>query len=258
MTTTLAQSWYMTLRHLRNLARQPWWIAISLAQPVIWLLLYGALFKRIVEIPGFHAGSYVDFLTPGIVVMSAVFSGGWGGMGVIEDLDKGIVDRFLVAPASRGALIAGRLVQGAIIVVVQSLILIGLGLIVGAGFDGGVVGVVVLIACAVLLGVAFGALSSGMALLVRREESVIAAVQFVILPLTFLSSVFMQQNLMPGWIQNVARFNPVNWTVQAGREALSADVAWGSVLAHTGYLLAFAILSAWLATRAIRTYQRTV
>jgi ABC-2 type transport system permease protein len=258
MTTAFAHSWYMAVRHLRSLARQPWWIAISLIQPIVWLLLYGALFKRVVEIPGFGGGSYVDFLTPGIVIMSAAFSGGWGGMGLIEDLDRGVIDRFLVAPTSRVALIAGRLMQQAIVTVVQSVILVVLGLIVGAEFDGGLLGIVVLIAAAVLLGGAFGALSCGLALLVRREETVIAAVQFVLLPLTFLSSVLMHQNLIPGWVQDVARFNPVNWAVQAGREALAADADWGAVFARSLSLLVFAVVCAWLATRAFRTYQRSV
>lgn len=249
---------YMTMRHLRNLARQPWWIAVSLVQPIVYLLLYGALFKRIVEIPGFLSGSYVDFLTPGIVVTSALYSGGWGGMGLIDDLDKGVIDRFLVTPSSRFALIAGRLVQGAIVVLIQSLIVLGLGLLLGARFDGGLLGVIVLFVGATLLGTAFGALSSALALIMRREESVIAAVQFVILPLTFLSAVFMQVDLAPGWIQTAARFNPLNWSVQAGREAMSANVDWSTVRADTFYLLLFAGASTWLSTRAFRTYQRSV
>jgi len=80
----------------------------------------------------------------------------------------------------------------------------------------------------------------------------------VLLPLTFLSSGFMQQSLAPGWIQDVARYNPVNWAVQAGREALGASVDWGLVLPRAGWLLAFALACAWLATRAFRTYQRAV
>jgi hypothetical protein len=96
--TTLTHSWFMTMRHLRNLARQPWWIAITLVQPVIWLLLFGAVFKATADIPGFVADSYIDYLTPGIVVMTGAFAGGWAGMGVIEDLNRGVIDRFLVSP----------------------------------------------------------------------------------------------------------------------------------------------------------------
>jgi ABC-2 type transport system permease protein len=63
---------------------------------------------------------------------------------------------------------------------------------------------------------------------------------------------------MPGWIQDVSRFNPVDWAVTAGREAVGADTDWSSVLAHGGYLLAFALVSAWLAASAFRAYQRSV
>ncbi|HWT22592.1 MAG TPA: ABC transporter permease [Solirubrobacteraceae bacterium] len=256
--TTVAHSWYMTIRHIRNLLRQPIWVFITLVQPLIWLLLYGALFKRVVEIPGFGGGSYLDFLTPGIVVMSALFSSGWSGMALLDDLDRGVLDRFLVSPASRVSLISGRLVQGALIVIVQSLILVVLALVAGADLAGGPVGVLVLIAASILLGWAFGSLSNGLALLVRREETLIAAVNLVILPLTFLSTVFMQRALTPGWIQDVARVNPVDWAVTAGREALAREVDSGVVLGHLGLLLAFALLCTWFASRAFRAYQRSV
>jgi ABC-2 type transport system permease protein len=258
MTATLTHSWFMTVRHLRNLARQPWWIAITLVQPIIWLLLFGAVFKSTAEIPGFQADSYVDYLTPGIVVMTAAFAGGWAGMGVIEDLNRGVIDRFLVSPVARQALVSGRLVQLAIVSLIQSLIVIVLGLLVGARFPGGLTGLVVLVACSALLGASLGALSNGMALLARKEETVIAASNFVLLPLTFLSSAFMQRDLMPGWIQTISRYNPVEWTAQAGREALTAQPDWGLVLSRMGLLVALAVVCTWLATRAFRTYQRAI
>jgi ABC-2 type transport system permease protein len=87
---------------------------------------------------------------------------------------------------------------------------------------------------------------------------VIAASNFVLLPLTFLSSAFMQRDLVPGWIQTVARYNPVEWTVQAGREALTAHPDWGLVLSRAGLLAALCVACAWLATRAFHTYQRSI
>jgi ABC-2 type transport system permease protein len=256
--TAVTHSYYMTIRHIRSLLRQPIWIFITLVQPLIWLLLYGALFKRVVEIPGFGGGSYLDFLTPGIVVMSALFSSGWSGMALLDDLDRGVLDRFLVSPVSRVSLIAGRLAQGALIVIVQSLILVVLALIAGAELAGGPAGVALLIGGSILLGWAFGSLSNGLALIVRREETLIAAVNLVILPLTFLSTVFMQRALTPQWIQDVAQLNPVDWAVTAGREAVGSDVDWGVVLGRVGLLLAFALLCTWFASRAFRAYQRSV
>jgi ABC-2 type transport system permease protein len=259
MTVALTRhSWYMTLRWMRVTLRQPWFLAITLVQPVIWLLLFGALFKKVIEIPGFGGGSYITFLAPGIVVMTALFSSGWNGMGMIKDLEQGVVDRFLVSPAQRLPLIIGPLMQAAISLAIQSLIIVGLALIVGASFPGGVLGVVVLIVLAIVLGTAMGAFSNGVALLARSEETLIGAVNFIILPATFLSSAFMKQSLAPQWIQDVAKFNPVNWAVQAGREALGANPDWGYVFERAGLLTAVAALMLWFAVRAFRSYQRSV
>jgi ABC-2 type transport system permease protein len=248
----------MSARDLRNLVRQPAWIAISLAQPLVYLLLYSALFKNVAEIPGFRGDSYLDFVVPGIVIMTAMFAGGWAGMSVINDLERGVIDRFLVTPVSRGAIVTGRLVGLVIVTVIQSLILIGLSLAIGARFPGGVAGVAVLIAAAAVLATAFGALSTGLALVIRQEESVIGAVQLLLLPLMFLSTVFMQRNLMPGWIQEASRFNPADWATQVGRGAVAADVDWGVVGSHAGYLAVFALAAAWIGTRGFRAYQRSV
>ena len=258
MTAALAQTRSMTLRHLRELWRQPWYVAITLVQPVIWLLLFGALFKRVVEIPGFGGGRYVDFLTPGIVVMTALFTAGWSGMGVIEDLNRGVMDRFLVSPVSRGSLIAGRLGQLAITIAIQSLVVVGLGLAVGARFPGGAVGVVVLVVCSVLLAFSVGALSIGLGLVARQEETLIGAVQLVVLPATFLSAGLMRQSLAPDWVQSISRFNPVDWAVDAGRGALGSSVDWGLVASRAGLLALLAVVCSWVATRAFRTYQASV
>jgi ABC-2 type transport system permease protein len=247
----------MSLRWLRALWRQPWYVAISLVQPVIWLLLFGALFERVVEIPGFGAPDYVDFLVPGIVVMTALFTAGWSGMGIINDLERGVMDRFLVSPARRASLVAGPLGQLAVVVAIQSLVVVALGLARGASLPGEAGGVAVLVGCAILLAWAVGALSMAIALLARQEETLIGAVNFLVLPLTFLSTAFIPSSLAPGWVDEVARYNPVNWAIEAGREALGADPDWGVVGTRAGLLAAAALLCAWLATRALQAYRRS-
>ena len=104
----------MTQRHLRALLRQPAWIVVTLVQPVIWLLLFGALFKSIVHCPASPPDNYADFLTPGIVVMTALFSAGWAGMGILAGLRARDPRPLLVAPSSRGRCCAGPLVQQSI------------------------------------------------------------------------------------------------------------------------------------------------
>jgi ABC-2 type transport system permease protein len=223
---------------------------------MIWLLLFGALFKRVVEIPGFHGGSYIEFLTPGIVVMSALFSAGWHGMGLINAIDRGIMNQFLVSPVWRGSLVAASLVQSGIVILIQSLVIVGVAFATGARFSVG--SVLLLLAVVSLLGGAVCALSDGLALVTRQEESLIGAVQFLVLPATFLSSGIMASNLMPGWMQDISRFNPVNWTVVAAREAAASDVDRGTVGLRAGLLAVLLLACSTLATRALGVCQRSV
>jgi ABC-2 type transport system permease protein len=256
--TQSRHTWQVALRYIRALLRQPAWVGISLVQPVIWLLLFGALFKRTADIPGFSGGSYIEFLTPGVVVMLAISSAGWVGMGFIEDINRGTMDRLLVSPIWRGALNLGSVAQSVLSVVVQSVIVIGLSLAVGAHFHNGVAGVAVLVAVAGLLAAVFASLSNGVAVLTRQRETLIGIVTMVTLPLTFLSSALMQQSLLPSWIRWVARFNPVNWAAEAGRSAAGTNPDWGLIATRTGLLGLLLLASAAFATRAFNTYQRSI
>lgn len=242
-------------RGARALLRQPWFVAITLVQPVVWLLLFGALFEQVVPSP---TGDYLAYLTPGIVVMTALFSNGWAGMAFIADAERGVLDRLLVSPVRRGSVMAGSLLYQQVTTVVQTVVIFGLGFATGARFPGGVAVLLVFAGCVVLLGAAFASYSNALALLLRSQESVIGAVNFVVLPLSFLSSMLVPTDLLPGWIAAVARWNPVEWAVAVGRQTLADDVDWGLVATRTAALAALAVTGAALAARAFRSYQRSV
>ncbi len=256
---TVRQAGYLTGREIRALLRQPVYVAFTLVQPMIWLLLFGQLFEKVAELPGFGAGgSYISFMTPGVVIMTVLFASAWTGTGFIEEMQRGTMDRFLVSPVSRGALITGRLANGVLSCVIQSLIVFGVGYAMGARFGGAALGIPITVAAAVVLGLGFGALSCALALLTRQQETLIAVSQFLALPLTFLCSAIMDIRLAPDWLQTVARYNPVDWAVRISRESLAAAPDWSSIGWHALALAAFALVMGWLATRAFATYQRSV
>jgi ABC-2 type transport system permease protein len=256
--TAISDTWALTIRDLLRLWRQPWFIAMVLVQPIIWLLLFGALFEKVVDIPGFAGGDYKQYLVPGVLVMTAFFSSGWNGMPTIDDINAGVVDRLLVTPVRRLPLILGRVGQNLVQVTLQSVIIVALALAIGVTFPGGVLGVVVLVLISSLLGTAFSALSNALALVARKEESLIGAVTFLQLPLVFLSTAFMQPSLLPSWIGTVADFNPVDWAIVAGREAVGASPDWASVAGYCGLLAAFATVCLALAVKAFGAYQQQV
>ena len=258
MTEAVAHSWFMLGRNVRNLLRQPIWIVTILTTPLVWLLLYSQLFRRVVELPGFDTASYVQFLTPGVVVMTSFFTGTWNGMSMINDLDRGVVERFLATPARRSALILGHVAQCALIAIVEAVIVLGIAYALGARIDAGLVGWVVVLGAAALVAASFAGISQGLALLTRREESMIAVANATALPLMFLSSILIAPELMPGWMRDVATVNPVNWGVVAAREVVEPATSWGTVGIHVALLLAFTAATAAFGTFAFRAYRRTL
>src|SRR5215831_20290870 len=123
----LANTWWMTHRQLKALLRQPALLVITLAQPMVWLFLFGNLFRRIVELPGFGTASYLDYLVPGVVVMNAVSANMWAGMGVIEEIERGTLNRFLTSPVRRSAILNAVVIVQALTTALQSVIIVVLG-----------------------------------------------------------------------------------------------------------------------------------
>lgn len=255
---TLVHCSAMTIRILRQLMRQPLYIVITLAQPLVWLLLYGPLFHSVALLPGFPSNSYVAFLTPGIVIMSALFSSGWTGLGVLSDIDSGVMERFLSSPAVRSSLVAGRLASLAVTITLQAIILLFLGWLLGARYVGGAIGMFFVIFPALILGMGFGALSIAMAVKVRKQESVIGAMNLLLLPLTFLSGAFMATNLMPRWMQAVAMVNPINWAIELARLALGNQLFSYGSLQKLSFLIVFVAGSWILVGWTFRSYQTSI
>ncbi|MFI9602401.1 ABC transporter permease [Streptomyces sp. NPDC052043] len=258
MSAAISQTWYMTQRQMMVFARQPAYAVITLIQPVIWLFLFGNLFRKVVELGGFGTTSYLDYLVPGVVVMSALSSNMWAGMGTLEEIQRGTLNRFLTTPVSRAALMNGNVVHNGLVTALQSVVIVLLGLLGGADYPGGVGGVLILVLASVLLGTVFGALSNALGMLVQERESLIGINTFLLLPLTFLSSAFMAPAQMPGWMRHIADFNPLNWAMVAGRSAMSAHPDWSLVGSRGGALLGLAVAAVWLSIRTFRSYQRSV
>jgi ABC-2 type transport system permease protein len=179
-------------------------------------------------------------------------------MSLIDDINGGVMDRQLVAPVWRGALNAGPVGYAVFTIVIQTVLIVLLALALGADYEGGAGGVLLLIAVAALLGAAFASLSNGIAMLARQRETLIGVVSLVLLPLTFLSTALMQQSLVPDWIRTVAQLNPVNWAVEAGRAAAMQKIDWGVVGTRIGLLVALTLACAAFATHAFTRYQRSL
>ncbi len=253
----LKDTWYLYLRLVRVTLRMPVFLVLSILQPVLWMLLFGQLFGIVTTLNGFEAESYVQFITPGISIMTALFSAAYNGIGLMRDIETGVLDRLLATPVSRGAVIASRVLLAASQVIVQAGILLAMGFALGARPRGGVLGLALVLLAAALLAAAFASTSCGMALITRRQELVIAAMNFIVLPMTFLSSMIMTPNLIPAWIRTVARVNPVDWAVTVARHGFEGQVTAEAALS-LALLAGFTLACAAFAVRAFGRYQRAL
>ena len=258
MSTALTHTAALTGRQLRAFVRVPGYLVMNLVQPIIWLLLFGQLFRSVVDIPGFTGGdNYLAFLTPGIVMMMALFGSAWAGTSFIQDMDRGVMDRFLTSPTSRSGLIVATMLYQAVLTIIQTLVVLAVAWLAGARLEGGTTGLLGLLTSAVLLTFVFAAFSNAIALLAKQQTALIAISQILSFPLMFLSSAIMDTSLAPAWVHAAARFNPVEWAVAAGRAALRTSPDWGAVAGDLALLAVLAALMTFLATRTFRAYQRS-
>jgi ABC-2 type transport system permease protein len=254
---TMMNCWFMSQRLLKHLLRQPWYILYSLGQPVVWLFFVGQLFTRVSDLPGFRAASYTSFITPGIIVMSALLASSFVGMGIVTDIDRGVMDRFMVSPASAVSIVISRMAQLTATLSTQCVVLVGLGALFG-GNPPSPIGICSEVGITVVLGLLFGSLSMSLALIIRKQESIIAATNFVMMPLTFLAPAYMSTSLMPAWMQRVSRFNPVSWALDACRASIASRPDWPEVAALVLRLTALLVCGYLCLGLAFRKYRANV
>ena len=198
------------------------------AFPIMMVLMYTYLFG------GALAGSpreYIQFLLPGILVMSVVMITMYTGVSVNTDIEKGVFDRFRTLPIWRPAVMVGYLLGDALRYTMASVVMLTVGVILGYRPDGGVVGVVAGIALLLVFSFAFSWIWTMFGLLLRTEKSVMGVSMMVIFPLTFLSNVFVDPSTMPGWLQAFVNNSPITHVSSAVRELMAgewpaAEIAW--------------------------------
>jgi ABC transporter DrrB family efflux protein len=238
----------VTGRNLRHFIRQPDLLTFSTIQPVLFVLLFVYVFGGAVGRSLPHGVAYVDFLLPGIFVQSVTFGASQTAVGLSEDLQRGVVDRFRSMPMARSAVLAGRTVADLVRNILIIFLMIAVGYLVGFRFHGGVAGAVGCIAVVAAFGFALSWIFAFVALTVRGAEAAQTAGFVVIFPLVFASSVFVPVSTFPDWLQAFAKINPVTVTANAARSLAfyGTPASPGAAAAWIGGLLAvFISLSVW-------------
>ena len=249
LSAAVTDAWVVTARNLRHFIRQPQLLIFSTIQPVMFVLLFVYVFGGAVRGSLPRGVTYVDFLLPGILVQSVAFRATQTAIGLAEDLERGVVDRFRSMPMTRSAVLLGRTLADLVRNVLILVLMIVIGYLIGFSFHGGALQAIACVAVVAAFGFALSWIFAFVALTVRGAEAAQAAGFVAIFPLVFASSVFVPVGSMPGWLRTFAEASPVTLTADAARSyALSHGVpgSLGEMAAWIGGLLVLFIpLCVW-------------
>ena len=236
-------------RSLLHYLRVPSLVVFSVVSPVMFVLLFAYVFGGAITVPGMR---YVDYLMGGILVQTVTFGSTETGVGLADDLSRGMVDRFRALPMARSAVLAGRTLADSVRHAFMVLMMTGVGLLIGFRAHGGVVRAALALLLVLSFGLALSWVSAAIALAVQDVEATQMAGVMWTFPVTFTSSAFVPVDSMPGWLQAWAEVNPITVTVDAVRNLLWGRPAGGDVAQA---LLWTAAILAVFVPLAVRRYR---
>ncbi len=240
--------------NLRHFARQPRMVLFSTIEPVMFVLLFAYVFGGALSMALPPGMSYVDFLLPGIFVQSAAFRSIQTSVGLAEDLEGGVVDRFRSMPMARSAVLVGRTMADLARSTFVILIMVAIGYLVGFRFRSGLIEALGAITVVALFSFALSWIFAWLALTVQSVETAQAASFVAIYPLVFASSVFVPVQTMPSWIRAFVQFSPVTLTADAARSLSMGGPITADLLGALAWMAAIMLVFVPL---AIRRYRRT-
>ena len=239
-------TWTIAKRNVKRNFRLPQLIVFSSIQPVMFLLLFNYVFGGAVA-----GGDYIKFLLPGILLQTVLFGVIQTGVGLAEDMQKGIVDRFRSLPMSRVAHISGRIVADALRNIIVVMLMVAVGYMLGFRFENGFVFAILGIVFAIFFGFAFSWVAALFGLITKDSETAQVFGFLWTFPLVFASSVFVPVKTMPGWLQAFANNQPVTHAVNTIR-ALAVGGPMDSVWKATIWIIGITVVVAPIAVNKYR------
>jgi ABC transporter DrrB family efflux protein len=236
----------ITGRQLRVFHSSPGRLVYPLVQPVVMLILFEAVFSGLASVPG---ASYRQYLVPGIIMENAALTAPSTGLGVVLDASSGIADRFRSLPMARSAVLAGRVISEGLVFLAQALLLVGVATVTGFKVRSGLPGMLAIVADAAAFGTAIGITASWLALRLRDPETAQRALFLPMVPIAFISSAFTPIDRLAGWLQPVARANPVTAAVDVARTLADGGSPGNEPFYLAAWLVALTVIPGLLAVR---------
>jgi ABC-2 type transport system permease protein len=239
-------------RWFSRLRRERLEMLALLAQPLVWLLLFGHLFAQMAQSSALPGGSYLRFMTAGAVVMTTFNACLLGGVELLFDRESGFLVRMLASPASRLSMVSSRFIYLAVLTAAQGLIILVAGYAMGVRYAAGLTGIAACLVIGALFGAGITALSVALAFGLKSHSQFFPITGFVSLPLTFASSALVPLALMPGWMAALARLNPMTYAINGVRTIVLSGWQAGPLLRITVILTSFDLICLMIAAVTLR------
>lgn len=243
-------SWIEATRHLRVIPRNPDLLMFATLQPVMFVVLFNYVFGGAIDTPGFR---YEQYLLPGIFAQSVVFGSGFTGIGLAEDMTKGLIDRLRSLPIPRTSVLVGRTLSDLARNAITFTVMLGVAFLIGFRFEGGLAKGTLATALLLSFAYAFSWIQALIGLSVSSVEAANSAGFIWMFPMTFVSSAFVPTDTMPSWLERIATANPFTIATNAARALYSGTDPGSSVWTSFAWVLG---ITAVFATLSIRKFTR--
>ncbi len=247
MMRLLIDSWWVAYRELIKFFREKARLVVVVIQPLVWLGLMGNMMSGMMNnnmaSRALGVSNYLDFMTPGIILMTTLFGGMFGGMTIIWDRRIGYLEKLLASPIKRGAIPLGKSISSMIQGAVQVAIIVVIASLFGVRFQTGIPGILLIIFIAMLFCLILSGFSLVLASIIKTHETLMAVISFFMMPLMFTSNALFPIAVMPKWLAAIAKINPVSLAVTSIRELTIHGWEWEKILPSLSIVVILCIAS---------------
>jgi ABC-2 type transport system permease protein len=243
----LRDSWTEAVRHLRALPRNPELLVFATVQPVMFVLLFVYVFGGSITVPGYS--DYTQYLLPGIFAQTVLFGSSFTGVGLAEDLSKGIIDRLRSLPMYQAGVLIGRTMSDVVRNLLTFVVMLVVAFAVGFRIEGTVAEAVAATLLLLFFSYAFSWVQAWVGLSVGSVEAANSAGFLWMFPLTFVSSAFVDPQNMPSWLQPIADANPFTYVTDATRALYNGRSPGNDAWIALAWAVGITVVFAWLSAR---------
>jgi len=240
-------------REMKRYRKSRTGVLVRLIQPAIWIIVIGNTFagtQPLIQSVGFD-GSYIEFMAPGVIILTAIFTSIFGGVNTLWDRRYGFMNKVLTAPISRSSIALGKMLAISLIAALQASIVLGIALAIGVTFHNYLM-IAPIMGIVILFSLGFSGISVTVAATAKSQETFWGIINFLGMPLFMLSPALFPLELMPTWLATLASLNPATYAILMIREMMSGVTQDISLIMGLGILLVFAGVMVALASYVFR------